>query len=175
MALQNLRLMAAAIAQDKEQFIRNFTLMGFCTLEQARQLRAHEFPRLYIAGTQAMAQEEARRIEQIRLLEQAHQEEIDTLMRKLQQHLPSPIQIRQTLSSQPATVVVQISPDNLQLTSYHYRIQGSRDLHLEDFFTHIREALNLQPGDFRWENNILKVTKKLLPKPPQVRASCAIQ
>jgi hypothetical protein len=166
-ALENIRIMAREINGNRDNFIANFESHAFCTLDRARQLRQGDFPTYYTQGVQEYARIEAARAKKAQELRTAHQPEVDFIIARLQAGLTDGIKVQnaELKATDARTLQVEIGADSANLDTYHYRIKRTPDISQADLQNLLMgsQFAWYEGADYRIEDNIVKVTKKVTP------------
>jgi hypothetical protein len=160
MALQNLRIMAREIKKDCANFIENFEAQKFCSLAEARNLRKNEFPNLYLDGENYQAHTEAEARKRTIDLSNSHQSKLDQIINHLRLHKGDSFVIQQeeVKSNAQKTIAVEIGANDSTLTTFHYRIQASKDLSILELESILCQVYPWQNGNhYTIENGIVKV------------------
>lgn len=171
LALENMRIIARELNGNRERFLANFETQAFCTLERARQLRQGDFATFYTQGVEEYGRLEAIRAAGALALREAHVKEVNEIVERLQASASQGVVgSRITIQSADATpdavrtIVVQIGAENANLDDYHYRIQSTKDIPLEELQRFLMGSFFAwQEGlDYRIENGVIKVTRKIV-------------
>jgi hypothetical protein len=162
-AMENIRIMARALNADFENFIANFETQEFCSLERARALRKRDFATLYAEGVQAYEDLEAQKAVNAAKLRQTHQPEVERIIAQLKSVLGDiTVQTEDLQAGALRTISIHIGAETTNFDTYHYRIQITADIPLQDLqHILIQQFAWCEGEDYRVENNVIKVTSKI--------------
>lgn len=165
--IENMRIMARALdSPGSQQFINNFETQAFCTLDKARTLRQIDYPRFYQEGVREGERLEAEKASRAQTLAKEHAVEVDKIIAALQLVTVEPgitVQNKSTAPTATKTIVVQIGANDDTLTSYHYRIQATKDMNVSQLQLFLAQSnLNWYEGThYEVVGNIIKVHAKI--------------
>lgn len=165
--IQNLRIMARALkSANRAQFIQDFDKQVFCTLEEAAALRKVDYPRFYLEGVREQERIEREKAKRSETLQKEHAAEADAIILELRGMVSKQgivVQNQATAPTAKNTIVVQIGADSDDITSYHYRIQATKDLKVETVQQLLAQSNFswFEGSDYQVVGDVIKVHTKI--------------
>lgn len=160
-ALSNMQIMAAELQRDRIGFVERFPgFEGFCTLDQAIQLRTHGFARRYVLSAAEHSSQESIRSQKLAQIQSHHYQDVVELSRRLSvtdigtRYIVEALRADQSFDrNMPGKVVVELRNDELMPDddySYHYAVLWSNNIGAaisEEIIT----ALGLPHGSYTYD------------------------
>ena len=174
-ALQNMAIMAVQLQYNQGNFIEGFSqFKGFCSLEDARKLRAGEFAKQYVLGMKKQIQIDHANSAMLLKLREHHDNEVTILAeillkyKNLEQFAIKPLLAKESLKSKVEnTITIQIAtpPDTNPTSSnytYQYMIRFSKNISDEEISKIIEQWPEALRGDYSKGTRVIRINESLV-------------